>query len=269
MQQLFYHNFSGEIDPKNVQMTEIVRKAITLHPVKQVESILEIYTRQLQFKHLQLRSSLLVEHKPKSNSLETWDFIQSFHYSTTNNNPKRGISSHLKSNLNENYIESLMEINKESEKRGRSINFKALNYGYYRMNQLRGVDYILDMYVSYRKHKGKKFSSTVRKHVTATQTFSQIQVNPRIDTTTESNTIVNIILPLSGRLDTFRKFLSNFRTLYSTDKYLSLAVIMFPKSSETQEAKSLLVDMMRENYPVRLAQLTGSFSRAAALQRCV
>lgn len=265
MQHLFYHNFSGEIDARNVAFHEIMRKAITLHPVKKVESIFDIQAKQLRFKHLQLRS-LQIKHKPKSNSLQNWDFLQGFHYSETNINPKRGINVHLKKRLNQNYVELMMEINMKSMMRGRSINLKGLNYGYFRVNQLSGVDYILDLYLSYQKHTGKKFSSTVRKHISAHQAFSSIQVK-RIKSTTNNEAIVNILLPLSGRLNTFRKFLSNFRSLYSTDKYISLAVIMFPGSSETQEAKSLLTDMMKEKYPVRLTQLSGNFSRAAALQR--
>ena len=265
MQHLFYHNFSGEIDPKNVAFPEIMRKAITLHPVKQVESILEIYAKQLRFKHLQLRSSLNARTR-QSDSLQNWDFIQRFHYSASNFNPKSGLNVFMKSSLNLNYIEIMMEINKLSRAKGRSITFKGLNYGYFRMNHWRGIDYILDLFVSYQKHTGKKFSSTVRKHIFASQSFSEHRIRRTI-TTTSARTIVNIILPLAGRLNTFRKFLSNFRTLFSADKYLSLAVIMFPDSSETQEAKSLLIDMMRDEYPVRLAQLAGNFSRASALQR--
>lgn len=266
MQHLFYHNFSGEIDPKNVEFAEVMRKAITLHPVKRVESIFEIHAEKLGLKHLQLRSSLPSRHKSKSNSLQTWDHIdRRFHYSSANSNPKSGLNIHWKKSLSLNYIEIMMNMNKKSKSRGKSVDLKGLNYGYFRVNQLRGVDYILNMYLVYRRHRGKKYSSTVQKHVHASQSFSRVQIK-KIESTNPKR-VVNIVVPLSGRLNTFRKFLENFRSLYSIDSQITLAVIMFPEVEETQEAKSCLVEMMREKYPVRLAQLAGTFSRAAALQR--
>ena len=264
MQHLFYHNFSGEIDPKNVAFPEVMRQAITLHPVKEVESIFEIHTEKLRFKHLQLRSSLPSRHESKGNSFQTWDYIDHlFHYSSANSNPKRGLNVHWRKSLSLNHIEIMMNVKKES--RGKSVDLKGLNYGYFRVNQLRGVDYILDMYLVYRKHQGKKYSSTVHKHVHASQSFSRLEMK-KIESR-DPEAMVNIVVPLSGRLNTFRKFLENFRSLYSIDSHITLAVIMFPETEETQEAKSYLVEMMREKYPVRLAQLAGTFSRAAALQR--
>lgn len=266
MQQIFYHNFSGEINTQNIQFPEIMSKAITLHPVKQTGSIFELYVKWLRFKHLQLRSSLPPTIRKIDDRTETWDLIQGFHYSASNMNPKRGLNRHLVASMRQNYIELVRDVNVKLSKTRKSVQFKGLNYGYLRMNQFVGVDYVLDLFLTYRSHKGKKLSSTVRKHISATQTFSTLRIR-RINPSTDSQTVVNIVLPLSGRLSTFRKFLSNFRSLYSSDKYISLAVIMFSESSETQETKSLLVDMMRQKYPVRLAQLSGTFSRAAALQR--
>ena len=66
-------------------------------------------------------------------------------------------------------------INENARQRGRTIDFKDILYGYSRLNPLHGADYVLDLLLVYRKHKGRKMTVPVRRHAYLQQTFSDIQ----------------------------------------------------------------------------------------------
>ena len=68
-------------------------------------------------------------------------------------------------------------INNNARQRGRTIDFQKILYGYQRVNPLHGADYILDLLLVYRKHKGKRrMTVPVRRHAYLQQTFTPIQV---------------------------------------------------------------------------------------------
>jgi hypothetical protein len=52
-------------------------------------------------------------------------------------------------------------VNKNARQRGRTIDFKEILYGYRRVNPLIGADFILDLLLIYRKHKGRKMTVQV------------------------------------------------------------------------------------------------------------
>lgn len=66
-------------------------------------------------------------------------------------------------------------INANAKTRGRIIDFKEIQYGYRRVNPMYGAEYILDLLLLYKKHKGKKMTVPVRRHAYLQQTFSKIQ----------------------------------------------------------------------------------------------
>ena len=66
-------------------------------------------------------------------------------------------------------------INENARQRGRTIDFKDILYGYSRVNPLHGADYVLDLLLVYRKHKGRKMTVPVRRHAYLQQTFSDLQ----------------------------------------------------------------------------------------------
>ncbi|KAF6207578.1 hypothetical protein GE061_016025 [Apolygus lucorum] len=81
---------------------------------------------------------------------------------------------------------------------------------------------------------------------------------------------INFILPLSGRFDTFRRFVQNFETVCLNNREkVSLMVIVFP--SEQENTTQRIVDTIRglqKQYPntqIRYVSLYENFARARAL----
>uniref|UniRef100_A0A0A9XJK2 Hexosyltransferase n=1 Tax=Lygus hesperus TaxID=30085 RepID=A0A0A9XJK2_LYGHE len=81
---------------------------------------------------------------------------------------------------------------------------------------------------------------------------------------------INFILPLSGRFDTFRRFVQNFETVCLNNREkVSLMVIMFP--SEQENTTQRIIDTIRglqKQYPntqIRYVSLYENFARARAL----
>jgi chondroitin sulfate synthase len=138
-------------------------------------------------------------------------------------------------------------INGYSRARGRVIDFKEILYGYRRINPLHGVDYVLDLFMTYKKYRGRKMTIPVRRHVYIQRPFGPLQIrsirlSDNADGITYSATasletdepsshsipeeFINgnqspatyprkptkmvMIVPLSGRFGTFRRFLDSF-----------------------------------------------------------
>jgi chondroitin sulfate synthase len=50
------------------------------------------------------------------------------------------------------------DVNKISRNMGRFLEYKKTLYGYYKHEPRHGMNYILDLYLIYRKYAGKKMS---------------------------------------------------------------------------------------------------------------
>ena len=207
MQHLFYQNHRE----KNGSFTHSlkvkeVHRAVTLHPVKNHVHQYRIYnyfsakkscdlrhrtlllqrqidamTQHIQRVPLANQSRLglpptLVKFRPQTRDhVLSWDFLSRAVYSDTNVNMKRGIEQPLKIALDDIMMQVMQMINKNARQRGRTIDFKEILYGYRRVNPLHGSDYILDLLLVYRKHKGRRMTVPVRRHAYLQQTFTQIE----------------------------------------------------------------------------------------------
>jgi chondroitin sulfate synthase len=88
---------------------------------------------------------------------------------------KRGINKPLKHALEDNINQVLQIMNKNARQKGRTIDYKDLWYGYRRVSPLYGADYVLDLLLTYRKHKGRKMTVPVRRHAYLHQTFGEVE----------------------------------------------------------------------------------------------
>ena len=146
-----------------------------------------------------------------------------------------------------------------------------------------GAEYILDLLLLYKKHKGKKMTVPVRRHAYLQQTFSKIQFveHEELDAKDLANKInqesgslsflsnslkklvpfqlpgsknehkepkekkINILIPLSGRFDMFVRFMGNFeKTCLIPNQNVKLVVLLFNSDSNPDKAKQ--VELMRD-----------------------
>ncbi|CAG2159775.1 unnamed protein product [Oppiella nova] len=306
MQKIFHHNSSHEesIKAETISSKQL-SKAITVHPIKRPDTMKALHLYFQNKEHQKLRhklnqlyrmvfktshllnisvdeflnnlnqkyskSSLLGQSidfnsLSKRDSYIPWDFISHNLYSATNINPKRHVESHISRSIDNNIQDIMSLINRRSKQKGRTMEYKNLFYGYMRVDPMVGIEYILDLLMVYRRYRGRKMTIPVRRHAYAVQTFSQIQI--RETESYESSQVVNIIVPLSGRIEAFQRFVENFKEVQTKDKYISLAVVLFPDSAQSlNQTNAILNEVQKSGIDVRVGQLGGFFSRAAALQR--
>lgn len=318
MQSIFYHSFSGEEVFMGRLKSKEVHRAITLHPIKQPPYLYRLHsyfhglqTQNLRYHSVSLYREILEMEKMLQNSkflndddpllkmnisvagmqpllekfhptskdeILTWDFVSKSMYSASALNPKQRLESYQQIALNDVVMEVMEMINKYSKQRGRVIDFKEILYGYVREIPLYGIDYIMDLLLTYKKYRGKKMTVPVRRHAYLQKSFSQPEFreeysgvgnSPHSDALHE---VVNIVLPLAGRTETFKRFLENFEDIcLKTDEKVRLAVVLFTDNSDSDssaEAKRVFEDL-KSRYPdvdLRILEASGSFSRALALE---
>lgn len=215
MQQLFYENYEqnkkGYI--RDLHNSKIHR-AITLHPNKSPpyqyrlhSYVLSGQIAALRHRTIQLHREILLmsrysggagglgetrkddlqlgappsftrfQPRRREEILE-WEFLTGRHlYSAAEGQPpRRGMDAAQREALDDVVLQVMEMINANAKARGRVIDFKEIQYGYRRVNPMYGAEYILDLLLLYKRHKGKKVTVPVRRHAYLQQTFSKIQL---------------------------------------------------------------------------------------------
>ncbi|KAF3687021.1 Chondroitin sulfate synthase 1 [Channa argus] len=342
MQQLFYENYEPN---KKGYIRDLhnskIRRAITLHPNKNPPYQYRLHSYMLSRKIADLRHRTIQLHReivqmgrygapePSREDLQLgmppsfmrfhprqreevleWEYLTGKYLFSASDGqpPRRGMDSSQRQALDDIIMQVMEMINANAKTRGRVIDFKEIQYGYRRVNPLYGAEYVLDLLLLYKKHKGKTMTVPVRRHAYLQQTFSQIQfreeeeMDARVlashinkesdslsflsnslkmlvpfklatsgqDTREPKEKKVNILVPLSGRYDSFVRFMANFeRVCLIPNQNVKLLILLFSTDNNTERVKQ--VELMREyhmKYPraeMEIKPVAGSFSRALAL----
>lgn len=243
----------------------------------------------------------LNKYTPKNtDDLIDWTFVARSLYSADHYNPKRKIDSITKEGLEDTITEVMENINNFSRQRGRVIEFRELLYGYTRVNPLHGEDLILDLLLIYKKYRGKKMTVPVRRHLyvqrsftgtfikefeddiynqtykteslrillqTHFERFSKTLSNPGFSSDDGKSKIV-FILPISGRIETFKRFLKIYEEVsIKKDTNCDLLIVIFGESNEIQEHLSELSEIKSRNIfsQINYIRKNEPFSRGIAL----
>uniref|UniRef100_A0A8C1N0X9 Hexosyltransferase n=1 Tax=Cyprinus carpio TaxID=7962 RepID=A0A8C1N0X9_CYPCA len=120
-----------------------------------------------------------------------WDFLTSRHlYSTSERQmPRQGLGNLVHSALEDTVLQVMEMINENSKTRGRIIDFKEIQYGYRRVDPLHGAEYILDLLLLYKKHKGRKVTVSLK-------IFSSFQISEYTKEAQEQTDLS--IIPMTG-----------------------------------------------------------------------
>ncbi|XP_018119598.1 chondroitin sulfate synthase 3 [Xenopus laevis] len=341
MQQLFHenyeHNRKGYIQDLH---NSKIHAAITLHPNKRPayqyrlhNYILSRKISELRFHTIQLhRESVLMSKLSNSeiskedqqlgmmpsfnrfqprerNEVIEWEFLTGKHIYSMNANvpPCQSLTNLLKASLDDTVMQVMEMINENSKSRGRLIDFKEIQYGYRRVHPLYGVEFILDMLLLYKRHKGRKLTVPVRRHAYLQQSFSKpffkeeeeldVQsVLQSINTDAQtfsffSNSLkmfsslhvtkemkangdkkIHFLVPLTGRFDIFVRFMENYeKTCLIPKQNVKLVVILFNSDSSSDSNKHTeLMTEYQNKYPqadMNIITLTGQFSRGLSLDK--
>ncbi|XP_066507807.1 chondroitin sulfate synthase 3 [Hoplias malabaricus] len=343
MQQLFYenyeHNKKGFIEELH---SSKIHNAITLHPNKKPayqyrlhNYMLSRQISQLRYHTIQLhRESITMSHLSNTEvrwedqqlgappsftryqpvereDVIEWEFLTRRHiYSTSEKQmPRQGLGRALHTALEDTVLQVMEMINENSKARGRVIDFKDVQYGYRRLNPPYGAEYVLDLLLLYKRHKGRKVTVPVRRHVYLQQSFSHpffyeaeeldaAELVEAINSDSHSfsflsNSLkifapfqfsestkeilehnqkkVHFLVPLTGRYDTFLRFMDNFETIcLISNQNVKLIIILVENDSNQDKEKHLdLVKEYHNKYPkadLSVIPMTGEFSRGLALE---
>ncbi|MCP9264291.1 Chondroitin sulfate synthase sqv-5 [Dirofilaria immitis] len=255
MQTLFHNN---QTVPNAYQgsLTEL-RHAITLHPVKQPSTMRRIHVHnrilrlaKLRSRHVTLRNELL--------------------------NQKHTVDLSIRMALNEIIIQLFDEFNANARERGRVLRFQNIHYGYMRVEPRHGVDYVLDMVLWFKKIRPPhKATLSVRRHAYVQQTFGSLEIisdsffrdtlrqriAKNIRLWKEGNKSkgfdwqrmklpsekfhVHLILPLVGRVDSFKRFANNLRTVCVNRRIFSLILVIYDSMSDMDAVIAALIDKLK------------------------
>ncbi|XP_076465288.1 chondroitin sulfate synthase 1-like [Babylonia areolata] len=340
MQQILYQNYKEDKGSfKETLKNKEVERAMTLHPVKdpiyqyrifnyfRSVDIMKLWERQVEL----LREIAMVDQLEGHHTIEpgeserlsgspglnrfpahkreeviSWEFFNKPIYSQFHNNPRRGMEGSVSGALDD-AVEQVMElVNRNARQRGRTIDFKEILYGYRRVNPLVGADFILDLLLIYRKHKGRKMTVQVRRHAYLQQGFLGIQMReedtvfvPKVsmgehvlhlfqkvaggkgwkgklqDKHTET---IHFIMPLAGRFKIFVRFMQNFEDVcLRRHEAAHLVVVLYhSKGDDSDHQRSVdLLQRYQRRYGasrIEIVHAQGAFSRGRGLelgaQRC-
>lgn len=305
MQTLFYQNqsknqaFHGNLD------MESVRKAITLHPIKDPRYMYRLHShfmsldvQNLQHKAVKLQRDLrkmdillngshvfLTDDKKTRlqdirdfhsqlhhDRISAWDMFtaRKFFSDITLRPPATGMRDPLKGGLNHVLGQTMRLINEEARNvLHRSLEFKKLNHGYIRVHPLYGAQYMMDMLMKYHRHLGhnrRRTTVQVKHHAYLQQPFGNLVYHS--EPAIETFPTVHFIIPLAGRYETFARFMENFEKIcLKTQENVKLLVVYFP-SIEAPSKHKTLIQRYQELYPeaeLLWIDALGDFSRGLGL----
>lgn len=157
----------------------------------------------------------------------------------------------------ENITEKALEVlNKNNE--GKQYEKKDLVQGYYRIDRMMGTQYEL-FYKS-------TMSKNVFEHVQIFRPFAPLQ-KVQIQTHDKSKELINLIVPLSGRVDTFKLFMEMFvEQCIKKDGRVFLTLVYFGEEGR-EEVKQILTEIAEQhNYEsYKFIERDDSFSRGIGL----
>lgn len=332
MQQILYQNYKEAAGSfKNTLKSKEVQEAVSLHPVKDPDyqyrifnylrsvKIMGQYQREVRLHRdftmmtdliqdgrfpleptLSKQPSLTKFHALNSKEVIPWEFVARSMFSQFNNNPRRGIEESVKLSLDELVSQVLMKVNKNAHLRGRTIDFKEIQYGYRRLDPMHGPDYILDLLLVYRKYRGRKMSMNVRRHAYLQQAFLPVEIreeagviavedsgvgakvksfihmfagNPASPAVVSKKAEhIDIIMPLMGRFKIFQRFMDNIENVILKPRANARLVLVLYKAQDDPSAHQQTLDLVqqyKDKYGqeyIEVVETTSEFSRGPGLQ---
>ncbi|VDN89969.1 unnamed protein product [Brugia pahangi] len=245
----------------------------------------------------------LIRHIPNSTrDLFHWDFISSNNIlfcAQQVNCPRHTLDLSIRMALNEIITQLFDEFNANARQRGRVLRFQNIQYGYMRVEPRHGVDYVLDMVLWFKKIRPPhRATLSVRRHAYIQQTFGSLEIisdsffrdtlRQRIaksirlwKETNESkdfnwkrmklppeNFHIHMIVPLAGRVDSFKRFANNLRTVCLNKRIFSLILVIYDSVPDVDTAIAALIDELKLEIDVKVINMGSQpFNRGIALSR--
>ena len=300
MQGLFFHQYSGNgTILHNDLNTETINNAITLHPLKEpaymyrmhshfmseriqdlehkavkLQRVIRNMDRMLHpnEKQLSLQEKLNLQdgrdfnHQLPMNSTEKWDMLL---LNTT------GLRGALEIEVKNSLEKSKELLNKEIKKTRnlRKLVIQEVNYGYRRVHPLYGVQHVIDVTIKSKNEthnntsgETKTVYSSYGKRFYTQQPFGNLIYSS--EPLNDMPRYVHFLVPLEGRLETFRRFMENFELVCLKQLQRVKLVVAYSSTVSSPLHHKAIMKEYQDKYPE--AELTwldvvGPFSRGISL----
>ena len=288
----------GELNTKNIN------DAIMLHPVKDPAYMyrLHVYSNNERIQDLQQRGEELqrvlrkmdrllqanrlslyekrglqdarhFHHQLAINNSEKWEMFtsKSFYADFALKAPVTKILGALKIEVNNILEKEKKVINEEFWKNQHLEKLKDLEirFGYRRFHPLYGIQHIVQLTaIGAKKHLNKKTGETKTIHIPYERRFYTQQPFANLRYTTEPLAgmppYVHFLVPLEGRLETFRRFMANFELVCLKVLQRVKLVVAYSSSVSSPHEHKDIMRKYQEKYPeadLIWLDVVGNFSR--------
>ena len=216
-------------------------------------------------------------HQLATNNAEQWDMFtsNSFYFDAMLRTPGTGIRGALKielSNLLDKNTEFLKQEARKTLKSG-MMSIKSINYGYRRFHPTYGVQHIMQVTVKTEKksrdekrEKTKKITTFHNRLVHTQQPFGNLLYSA--EPLNDMLPYVHFIVPLEGRLETFRRFMKNFEEVCLKPSLRVKIVVAYSSSVSSPHEHKAIMNEYQVKYPLAgliWRDVAGNFSRGIAL----
>ena len=303
MRDLFFHHYTekGKVFYGDLN-TKSIRDAITLHPVKEPAYMHRLHVhfmneriQHLQYKAVKLQRVLrnmdrLIEeggnwippqdtkdfqHQLATNNTAQWNMLtsNSFYSNAMLRSPGTGIRGALKIELR-NLLERTKELLKEETTKSPHagiMKIQKINYGYRRVHPLYGVQYVMQVTVKTEKTIRDQNTEKTKKNSTLRQFNLQRPFGNLFYSAEPLHDIspyVHFIVPLEGRLETFRHFMKNFEEVCLKPFLRVKLVVAYFSSVSPPNEHNAIMKKYQDKYPLAgliWLDVAGNFSRGIAL----
>lgn len=156
------------------------------------------------------------------------------------------------------------QLNENAMSDGRLLDQPEIVYGYRRFHPLSGIQLKLNVKFRCLKFHGKSSKSYISKYIELGAHLSAPEVR---EVDLKSNAIVHLILPLSGKLKEFKRFLSQFEEVCKGKDSCVLLLVLYKSASYLETITSVSQSLLK--HKIRILRVHGTFNRAVALHNGV
>ena len=179
---------------------------------------------------------------------------------TLSENPAEGPAGQRGTEHNEVIQFAIKTINDDSESKGDPVSVFQLAEGIMRNDRIHGTSY--DLYF-------RSALPDIFKRIQVFRPFGPLQSNGKLETIDTSKALINVIVPLSGRIDKFEEFIARFLNVgVRYDQKVFLTIVYFGMKGR-DKLRSIMGQLEeKENFKSFTIIFTNQeFSRGAGLQK--
>ena len=222
-----------------------------------------------------LQDAKYFQHQLARNNTELWNMFtaKSFYSDDMLLSPVTSVHGALKIEFN-NLLERTTELlEARSSPSAENKNIQNINYGYKRVHPIFGVQYVMQMTVKTKKKirdekigETKQISSLYKKQFNTQRPFGNLFYGA--EPLGNIFHYVNFLVPLEGRLETFRRFMKNFEEVCLKPFLRVKLVIAYSSSVSSPYKHKAIMKEYQNKYPLASLvwlDVAGNFSRGSLL----